>query len=126
MASRQCWPEGLFHRLCNTVPMALMRQQLETSKRDTLAFGLNPVGNFSQCLRLLWERSAFVGGKQSIVIGLCFEVLTFLRRNAQLRQMFVPDADPFTGVAQCALRKTILPAQGITSDIAEQRHVVLK
>jgi len=60
------------------------------------------------------------------LIGLCFEVLSLVRRDAQFRQMLVTDANLFARIAQGAFGKTIFPAQRIAPDIAQQRHAVLQ
>ena len=54
------------------MPVALVRQQLETGERDTLAFFLNPARDFYQRLGLFRQSRAFVGSKQFVVIGLRF------------------------------------------------------
>ena len=118
MVSCQFWPEGFLQNLGDTMPMALVRQQLKTSERNTLAFFLNPAGDFDQRLGLLRQRCAFVGGKQLVVIGLRVQVLALLRGDAQFRQMLIPNPDAFAGVTQRAFGKTILPAQWIAPDIA--------
>ncbi len=48
MVSSQFWPESLLQSVGNAVPMALVRQQLETGKGNALAFFPNPIRNFEQ------------------------------------------------------------------------------
>jgi hypothetical protein len=69
---RQFRPEGFLQGVGNAVPVALVRQQLETGEGYALAFCLNPARNFGERLGLLRQHRAFVVGKQLVVIGLRF------------------------------------------------------
>ena len=120
MTSDQVRPIDALQRLGDAMPVTSPRFTLEARQCHALA-GSHPPSDFFESRALARETFTLILGKQCIVIGLSMRFVSLLRRNTQLRQMFIADPDAFTRMPQCAFGKAVLTTQRIAPHVAEQR-----
>ena len=112
VTSDQVRPIDALQRLGDAMPVTSPRFTLEARQCHALA-GSHPPSDFFESRALERETFTFILGKQCIVIGLSMRFVSLLRRNAQLRQMFIADSDAFARMRQCTFGKPYLRLSGL-------------
>ncbi len=105
--------------------MALRWCVLVAGQRDRFARP-NPFSNSGYRLASVREVLAFVPIEQDVVVSLDLQALSLNRIDPKFWQVFVADANPDAAMSESPLRKTVLSAERIPSDVTKHCNARLQ